>query len=353
MPEFFIHCGLHKTGTTALQHFLARNAQAFLDFGLHYPAAGRGSTKGHHNLAWQLSRDRRFIRRDGDLELMLRQVAVLDKDTVISSEDFETSLQSPERWAALVESIKSLGFSVTFIIYLREPAGYLQSLFLENIKHGCGDEFGAVARQVLERRFYSFNDWAFQFDYDMIGQQMARVSGARVVFRSFEHLVGGAILPDFLSVIGHTLPYGVAAAGKELNAQANPATLLDWFLRNRYSPQFPPLEHILAVSGMMLGARDVTPKMPHRLTEVFQKQLASKVKQAVDQKSAGEPRMPRRPKTGDWEVNISRLFSWETQVEALALCERAPGSGTDKIDALRSGDQGVFETWRNWVAGGL
>ena len=352
MPELFIHCGLHKTGTTALQHFLANNAQALLDSGLHYPTSGTGSTKGHHNLASQLARDRRFFGLFGSLELMLRQAAAVGKDTVISSEDFETSLTSPERWTPLVDSLKGLGFSVTFVIYLRDPASYLQSLFLENIKHGCGDEFSSVARTVLERGAYGFHDWVFQFDYDLVARQMARVSGARVVFRSFEHLVDGAIIPDFFSVLGRKVPEGVDVAESRVNTVANAAQLLEEFVRNRHFVFMPPAEHLVEVLGLMTANRNPFPRMPSRLMDAIERQRGSELKKTV------EPQAPatvasRRPKTGDWEVNISRLFSWETQVQALDIYERAPGRGLDKIDALKSGDQAVLESWRNWVAGGL
>ncbi len=352
MPEFFIHCGLHKTGTTALQHFLASNARALLESGLHYPASGTSVGGAHHNLAWELSRDRRFVRKNGGLELMLRQTAAIGRDTVVSSEDFESSLLSPERWTSLLETLKPLGYNVTFIVYLREPASYLQSLFLENIKHGCGDEFGAVARQVVERGSYSFKDWTFQFDYDAIARQMARISGARVVFRSFERLLDGSIVPDFFSLIGHTLPKGIIAADIEANLRTDTVTLLRRFVLNRYAHHFPDPELIAGILDLMAGGREVVPVMPRRLAEVIARQRPSEVKQAIDQQSTVAP-TTRRPRSGGWEVNISRLFSWETQVEALAIYEQAPGSGTDKIAALKVGDQGRLETWRDWVAGGL
>lgn len=352
MPEFFIHCGLHKTGTTALQQFFGRNAQVLLDAGLHYPSAGVGFSGGHHNLAWQLARDRRFQNRPGNLELMLRQTADIGKDTVISSEDFESSLRAPERWTALVDALRGLGFSATFVIYLREPASYLRSLFLENIKHGCGDEFGTVARSVVERGSYAFQDWIFQFDYDAVAADMARVPGCKVMFRSFEHLVDGSIVPDFFRTIGHTVPSSIATVDKHANVQADAADLLDRFYRNRRFGFMPPTDQVSEIIEMMVGGRNMVPKLPARLTEVIDRQRSSKVKQGLGAPGvAPVSRSPPRP--GDWQVNISRLFSWETQVEALAIHERAPGAMTEKVDALRSGDQGVFESWRAWVAAGL
>jgi hypothetical protein len=352
LPEFFIHCGLHKTGTTALQQFFGSNAQVLLDAGLHYPSAGTSTAPGHHNLAWELARDRRFFGRHGNLEMMLRQTAAVGKDTVISSEDFESSLLSPERWTSVVEALRDLGFSVSFVIYLREPASYLRSLFLENIKHGCGDEFSTVARSVVERGSYTLEDWVFQFDYDLIARAMARVPSCKVIFRSFEHLVDGSIVADFFDAIGHIVPPGTKVADTQANVQAGATDLLEQFYSNRRFIFMPPAERVAEIVRLMVGGRNMVPRLPARLTEVIDRQRSSKVKQGLGAPGvAPVSRSPPRP--GDWQVNISRLFSWETQVEALAIHERAPGAMTEKVDALRSGDQGVFESWRAWVAAGL
>ena len=41
MPRVFVHCGLHKTGTTALQQFLLAVSPSLLKLGILYPRAGR------------------------------------------------------------------------------------------------------------------------------------------------------------------------------------------------------------------------------------------------------------------------------------------------------------------------
>jgi hypothetical protein len=181
---------------------------------------------------------------------------------------------------------------------------------------------------------------------------MARVPGAKVVFRSFEHLVDGSIVPDFFETIGRTVPASIEIAEQQANIQADSADLLEQFFRNRHFGMMPPSEQIAEVFELMVAGHNMVPTMPARLKEVIERQRFSKVKQGLGQNAAGLSSR-RGVRTGDWVVNISRLFSWETQVEALAIHHQAPGTGADKIAALRSGDQGVFESWRNWVAAGL
>ena len=165
-------------------------------------------------------------------------------------------------------------------------------------------------------------------------------------------LVDGAIIPDFFSVLGRKVPQGVDVAESRVNTVANAAQMLEEFVRNRHFAFMPPVEHLVEVLRLMTATRNPFPRMPGRLIDAIERQRASREKKAIEPQTAVTVES-RRPQTSDWEVNISRLFSWETQVQALAIFEQAPGTGLDKIAALRSGDQAVFETWRNWVAGGL
>jgi hypothetical protein len=71
MPRLYVHCGLHKTGTTALQDFLAAQAATLARAGVLYPRAGRpGVAGGQHNIAWRLAGDRRFDPAWGDLDAL-------------------------------------------------------------------------------------------------------------------------------------------------------------------------------------------------------------------------------------------------------------------------------------------
>jgi hypothetical protein len=87
--KFYIHCGLHKTGTTALQAFLRQNTEKLRDAGVLYPYAGCPDScpAGHHNIAWQLSRDRRYNRGYGGMDALAKEIGDFGGDILLSSED--------------------------------------------------------------------------------------------------------------------------------------------------------------------------------------------------------------------------------------------------------------------------
>lgn len=56
MNKVYLHIGTHKTGSTAVQAFVARHGDELKRLGLLYPRAGRPRLKrfasGHHLLSW-------------------------------------------------------------------------------------------------------------------------------------------------------------------------------------------------------------------------------------------------------------------------------------------------------------
>jgi hypothetical protein len=66
MKKIYIHCGFHKTGSTAVQIALSQNAERLRTEGYlyaHTGLVGDRMRQGHHNIAWELAGDRRFDRR--------------------------------------------------------------------------------------------------------------------------------------------------------------------------------------------------------------------------------------------------------------------------------------------------
>jgi hypothetical protein len=103
--RLFIHCGLHKTGTKALQIFLRNNTKRLRDAGILYPYAGclDSVASGHHNIAWQIARDRRFDKALGDIGALAKEIGNFSGDILLSSEDFEGALGRPEAFAPLMQ----------------------------------------------------------------------------------------------------------------------------------------------------------------------------------------------------------------------------------------------------------
>jgi len=86
-----VHAGTHKTGTTAIQRFLAGNRERLARAGLYYPVTGLLSAQlpGHHNAAFEVTGDPRFDRAGGTLDDVLDELArVRPANACISSEGF-------------------------------------------------------------------------------------------------------------------------------------------------------------------------------------------------------------------------------------------------------------------------
>src|SRR5215831_15350027 len=94
MRTCHVHIGTHKTGTTSLQLAMSENAPALLRHGYLYAATGRPAEvpTGHHNLAWEITADRRFRPAYGTLEDLIREVRHHSGDVILSSEGFESTV---------------------------------------------------------------------------------------------------------------------------------------------------------------------------------------------------------------------------------------------------------------------
>jgi len=86
--QFYIHIGIHKTGTTSVQRMFFLNRPYFENLGLLYPTKSiwRG---GHHNIAWQILKDERFKDNYGDIDNLKNEIEKkYVSKCLLSSEDF-------------------------------------------------------------------------------------------------------------------------------------------------------------------------------------------------------------------------------------------------------------------------
>ena len=172
--NMILHVGTHKTGTSSLQTMLARNAEHFLSEGLYYPATGRIGY-GQHNLAWELSGDDRYRPVAGRLVDLAAELHgyQLPELVLVSSEDFEILYTQPRALARLRMTFEHLGYSVWVVITLRNPADYLESLYVELLKHGLEQEFDAFVSDTISNGCVSLRDWRFCLDYARLVRSFA------------------------------------------------------------------------------------------------------------------------------------------------------------------------------------
>jgi hypothetical protein len=201
--RLFVHAGLHKTGTTALQNFLFSVTERLRECGILYPSAGVNQQigYGHHNIAWQLMRDRRFLRAAGTIDDLANEIAQFDGDAILSSEDFESVMDDPDRLAPLQQHPALRDREFIFVVYVRNQAAYIESLFLELIHHGMGDEFTRFVQPVFHDRKIRLREWTYQFDYANIYAQWSTRHDARLIVRNYHRLDGGSTIRDFTNLV--------------------------------------------------------------------------------------------------------------------------------------------------------
>lgn len=136
----FVHVGLDKTGTTALQAWCARNEEQLLsEAGLLYP--GEGRRWNHHievanhcgfGLKADVARAKRDRRRYQELRAFFFSCG--EHDLLLSSEHFSYSLS--DEAALSLKFMLAAYDEVHVILVLRTPADWLRSKYAEAVKWG-------------------------------------------------------------------------------------------------------------------------------------------------------------------------------------------------------------------------
>jgi hypothetical protein len=148
MARLIIHVGTHKTGTTAIQSFLARSRPWLEAHGAHYPDAGVFAAHNpdlHHEVAAALARPGPFGAPLERFRDQLRRALERHGTVIVSSEVFYQSVTPPGRkgpehefWPpreAYLDRMAAYfaGMNPEILIYLRNPVGLAESMYANSI----------------------------------------------------------------------------------------------------------------------------------------------------------------------------------------------------------------------------
>lgn len=222
----FVHVGIHKTGTTAIQRFFAANHQWLAGEGVYYPRAGRWppDNHGHHNVAYELTGHPRFERGAGTLADVMSEIArVRPARACLSSEVFGYLHQDEHALAVLRDAIAAIGYHPRIIVYLRAQDGYAESLYAEAVKHEMtlpfASYFDDVIRQgvLIRPRSTLRPRRVSRFEYGELIEPFARVFGHEAMTVRGYRDAGRpeTLLLDFLNAVGVStrLPASTVAEG--------------------------------------------------------------------------------------------------------------------------------------------
>ncbi len=211
-----VHVGTHKTGTTSLQYFLQTNDAALARAGLHFAKTGwYGVVPGNHNVAWELVRGERGPNIGG----IFAELGAVETSSILSSEEFSLLHDRPEALTILAEGIRASGARPRALLYLRAQAEFLESLFVEQIKHGAVRPLGALIDEVIRTGIYRLPESNVAVEYGAIERAFVGAFGpedivVRPYARSADTMV---IFYDFMSALARLIPgFDPSSLGLEL-----------------------------------------------------------------------------------------------------------------------------------------
>ena len=109
----YIHIGLHKTGSTSLQRFLKVNENFLYTNNIFIPKSCRVWQEeiiNHYNLAQELIGSKLFSKDNNSFNDLLEEIKNIDKNILLSSEDFSRLVSFPEKLLYLEKELNNLNF---------------------------------------------------------------------------------------------------------------------------------------------------------------------------------------------------------------------------------------------------
>jgi hypothetical protein len=312
MRQCFIHIGTHKTGTKSLQHTLDAQQRRLFELGFLYPLSGRPAiaAQGHHNIAWEISLDDRFQAAYGCIDDLCEELRRFDRNVVLSSEDFSCGAYHCEDFSAFVHRLRRSGLDVKLVVYFRNQIDYAKSLYLALLIWGLEAPFTEFLDKIVERGRFHWRDWIFCFDYDEFLSRLQTVEGVEVIARSYDSLQNGALITDFVSILGLSIDDLAVQNDLRLNARRPPLTAAQHFYRNSVRRKLRQAEHD-AIASLVPGSdrhADMSVPVKLRLSEAFE----ASNRRLFQRAGIAEFEAMRRDRIlsdGDAELQMEEIFS--------------------------------------------
>lgn len=246
--NILIHAGIHRTGTTSLQEFLADNRAPLMARGISYP----GDTRNHQSLAWSLKRG---AGREEIRSLIESQDGA--ETVVLSAEDF--CIHTDLRWLEEISQI----YQTQVVFYLRRQDHWLMSWYNQHIKW----PFDRSKSQMGKNQFLEVIGDFHWLDYAVLLDRWTSVLGTRNVSAGVvEQGQVGNVIEDFVDRLG--IPH----AGLD-------------FEDKRRNDSLPV--HLLEIARH-LGLFDLPPNSRTRMLRALRAGLAHKEQSAKTIYSPGE-----------------------------------------------------------------
>jgi hypothetical protein len=142
MRRLFIHCGLARTGTTAIQRHFSQERANLRTIGIDYPNIGLNKAGiAHHGIADQILTRAEFSSGSGPVGDFLNFLDAPDRlsTVVISSEGFANCLhnrRTRERFLNFTRSARKINDGTFLVFRMRPFSQYFDSWYIQRLKIG-------------------------------------------------------------------------------------------------------------------------------------------------------------------------------------------------------------------------
>ncbi len=202
LENLYLHIGMTKTGTSALQNFLMdnndvleKNDFCYLKFGVDFLEIGP-----HRNGHFLLYVTGEEMEEEYNACMGKLREAINEKKNIILSDEGIWYWQNIKKWwNAFKDWTKELGINIKFVVYLRKQEDWIESTWNQRIKG-------------FRKRTETFDDFLKSDDFEKLPlnyeKSLSRLESLvgidNLIVRSydFKQFVNGNIYEDFLSILG-------------------------------------------------------------------------------------------------------------------------------------------------------
>ncbi len=238
--DLFIHIGLPKTGSTALQTFFARNREALLAKSVDYlpignfaeAKAGQISSGNGALLARSMlpEKNEAYLPWNQERVSGAFKAAVAKSGAIamlLSSELF--ALAEVPAWSNLLTLCREFDLSVTFLAVLRNQCDWVSSSYLQRIKRHrlTQDSDEAIRRVYLEAKYLKYNTYF---------AALSPLVNGRIGLISYDQVSSKGLIPATMSRIGITDMASFTLDKAPINITPSPEEIAFLRLCNQFSP---------------------------------------------------------------------------------------------------------------------
>lgn len=211
-----VHIGLHKTGTTSIQHALRSNREVLMRDGVLYPKAGEIDAGGHLNLVWESIGAWKYNGALGGINELIEEVrSTRPEHVLISAESFSGYYRRPEVLAVVERIGKEIGASPKIVSTVRPQFSLLDSLYAQNASTGyTAADFVTYALDTLTSDSLDFESLLGRW-FDQFGE---------VAVIPVERGINTPLVDRFLEAADITKPVGLVDV-KPTNLRASVRTV--------------------------------------------------------------------------------------------------------------------------------